>query len=121
LPIEVLGEADEIFQGRQPCLTLVDGRTFLVVNLSAQEHRDATTWGCVFLDAKNRGVRFANLVSDEAKGILAGVRAAELNVPVCPDLFHLMQDGKRISRRLEMRAYQAITNAERAQLIEQEK
>jgi hypothetical protein len=121
LPIEVLGEADEIFQGRQPCLTLVDGRTFLVVNLSAQEHRDATTWGCVFLDAKKRGVQFTNLVSDEAKGILAGVKAAELNVPVCPDLFHLMQDGKHISRRLEMRAYQAITNAERARRIEQEK
>jgi hypothetical protein len=121
LPIEVLGEADEIFQRRQPCLTLVDGRTFLVISLSAQEHRDATTWGCVFLDARNRGVKFTNLVSDEAKGILAGVKATELNIPVCPDLFHLMQDGKRISQRLEMRAYHAITQAERARRIEQEK
>lgn len=121
LPIEVLGEADEIFQRRQPCLTLVDGRTFLVISLSAQEHRDATTWGCVFLDASNRGVKFTNLVSDEAKGILSGVKAAELNIPVCPDLFHLMQDGKRISQRLERRAYHAITEAERARRIEQEK
>ncbi|MFO3798038.1 MAG: hypothetical protein ACK8QZ_12300, partial [Anaerolineales bacterium] len=34
LPLPILGEADEIFQGRQPCLTVVDGRSFLVVNLA---------------------------------------------------------------------------------------
>ena len=28
-PMPVLAEADEIFQGRQPCLTVVDGRSFL--------------------------------------------------------------------------------------------
>jgi len=77
--------------------------------------------GCVFLDAKKRGVQFTNLVSDKSKGILAGVKAAELNVTVCPDLFYLMQDGKRISQRLDMRAYQAMTNAECARCIEQEK
>jgi hypothetical protein len=43
LPNSVLAEADEIFQGQQPCLTLVDGRSFLVLSLSAQEHRDKTT------------------------------------------------------------------------------
>jgi hypothetical protein len=44
LPILALAEADEIFQGRRPCLTLVDGRSFLVLNLSVQSHRDETTW-----------------------------------------------------------------------------
>ena len=29
IPLPVLGELDEIFQGRKPCLTLVDGRSFL--------------------------------------------------------------------------------------------
>jgi len=47
-----------------------------MVNLSAQEHHDATPWDCVFLDAKKRGVQFTNLVSNKAKGILAGVKAA---------------------------------------------
>lgn len=31
VPLPILGEADEIFQGQKPCLTLVDGRSFLVV------------------------------------------------------------------------------------------
>lgn len=30
VPVPILGEADEIFQGRKPCLTLVDGRSFRV-------------------------------------------------------------------------------------------
>ncbi|MBE7470245.1 MAG: hypothetical protein HS114_14030 [Anaerolineales bacterium] len=45
IPVPILGEADEIFQGRQPCLTVVDGRSFLVLNLTPAEHRDGTTWG----------------------------------------------------------------------------
>jgi hypothetical protein len=39
LPLPILGEADEVFQGRKPCLTLVDGRSFLVVNLTPAESR----------------------------------------------------------------------------------
>jgi hypothetical protein len=31
VPLPIWGEADEIFQGRKPCLTLVDGRSFLVL------------------------------------------------------------------------------------------
>jgi hypothetical protein len=120
LPIQVLGEADEIFQGRQPCLTLVDGRSFLVVSLSAQAQRDATTWGCVLLDAQKQGVQFANLASDGAKGIKAGAEAVSRQIPLCPDLFHLLQDAHRISRRLEFRAYQAIEQAERCRRAERE-
>jgi hypothetical protein len=37
VPLPILAEADEIFQGRQPCL--------MVVNLTPAEHRDETTWG----------------------------------------------------------------------------
>jgi len=43
VPLPILGEADEIFQGRKPCLTLVDGRSFLVLNLTPAESRDGTT------------------------------------------------------------------------------
>jgi hypothetical protein len=73
LPISVLAEADEIFQGQHPCLTLVDGRSFLVLSLSAQEHRDKTTWGCVLLDVQSKGVHFVDVASDGALGIQAGV------------------------------------------------
>ena len=40
VPWPVLAEADEIFQGRQPCLTVVDGRSFLVLNLAPAAARD---------------------------------------------------------------------------------
>ncbi len=90
VPLPILGEADEIFQGRQPCLTVVDGRSFLVVNLTPAESRDATTWGLTFLELQQRGVRFHDLACDEGRGLQAGVREAELAIPLRPDLFHLL-------------------------------
>ena len=74
LSIPVLGETDEIFQGHRPCLTLVDGRSFLVLSLSAQEHRDKTTWGCLLLDVARQGVHLVDVASDSALGIRAGCR-----------------------------------------------
>lgn len=114
LPLAALAEADEIFQGRQPCLTLVDGRSFLVLNLSAEEHRDATTWGCVLLDVQQQGVQLLDLASDGARGIRAGVEAAELAIPLPPDLFHLLREAHHITQRLEKHAYRVIETAERA-------
>ncbi len=114
LPLAALAEADEIFQGRQPCLTLVDGRSFLVLNLSAEAHRDATTWGCVLLDVQQQGVQLLDLASDGARGIRAGVEAAQLVIPLPPDLFHLLREAHHVTQRLEKRAYRAIEIAERA-------
>ena len=120
VPVPVLGEVDEIFQGQQPCLTVVDGRSFLVLHLSAEERRDATTWGLTFLDLAERGVQFHDIASDGARGIQAGVRDAELAVPLRCDLFHLIRKGHQITRQLEAKAYRAIKTAERAQSIEQQ-
>jgi hypothetical protein len=44
-----LAEADEMFQGKQPCLTVVDGQSFVLLNLKAEQTRDATSWGVTFL------------------------------------------------------------------------
>jgi hypothetical protein len=120
LPISVLAEADEIFQGQQPCLTLVDGRSFLVLSLSAQEHRDKTTWGCVLLDVQSQGVHFVDVASDGALGIQAGVREVSLTIPLRPDLFHLLREAHRVGQRLENRAYQALERAERARKAQKE-
>jgi hypothetical protein len=114
VPLPILGEADEIFQGRKPCLTLVDGRSFLVLNLTPAESRDGTTWGLTFLDLVERGVQFHDLACDGGKGLRAGVREAELAIPLRPDLFHILQDARRLTRRLEGAAYKAIETAERA-------
>jgi hypothetical protein len=64
LPSPVPGEADEIFQGRQPCLTVVDRQSFLVLRLSPEQGRDATTWGSTFLDLEAQGVRFQDIACD---------------------------------------------------------
>jgi hypothetical protein len=120
LPLQALGEADEIFQGRQPCLTLVDGRSFLVLSLSKQERRDATTWGCVLLDVEQQGVQLVDVACDGARGIRAGVEEAGLAVPLRPDLFHLLREAHRVSQRLEKGAYRAIKTAERARRAQQE-
>lgn len=121
LPLPMLGELDETFQGRQPCLTVVDGRSFMVLNLTAAERRDGTTWGMTLLDLQARGIQFYDLVSDGAKGIQAGVEKAEVAVPLRPDLFHLTRDAHTIMRRLERAAYQAMETAERARRAERER
>ncbi len=121
IPLAVLGEADEIFQGRKPCLTVVDGRSFLVLNLTAEDFRDATTWGCVYLDLEARGIRFHDIGCDGGTGLRAGVKEAELAVPLRPDLFHLQQDGYKLIRRLESMAFHAIDTAERARRAELER
>jgi hypothetical protein len=114
VPLPILGEADEIFQGRKPCLTLVDGRSFLVVNLTPAEARDATTWGVTYLDLVERGIQFQDLACDGGTGLRAGVKEADLVIPLRPDLFHILQDAHRLTRRLERAAYQAIEAVERA-------
>jgi hypothetical protein len=114
VPLPILGEADEIFQGRKPCLTLVDGRSFLVLNLTPAESRDGTTWGLTFLDLVERGIQFHDLACDGGTGLRAGVREAELVIPLRPDLFHILRDAHRLAQRLERAAYRAIETAERA-------
>jgi hypothetical protein len=120
VPNPVLGEVDEIFQGRQPCLTVVDGRSFLVLQLSPEQRRDATTWGVTFLELLERGVQFHDIASDGALGIQAGIRDAELAVPLRSDLFHLLRKAHSITRRLEAQAYRAIETTELARSIEQQ-
>jgi hypothetical protein len=120
VPLPILGEADEIFQGRHPCLTLVDGRSFLVLNLTPAESRDGTTWGVTYLDLMQRGIRFQDLACDGGTGLRAGVREAKLAIPLRPDLFHLLQDAQRLTRRLEGAAYKALETVERARRADRE-
>jgi hypothetical protein len=65
-------------------------------------------------------VSFQDLAADGARGIRAGLKDAELAVPLRPDLFHLLQDGKRLANRLEKAAYKAIRTTEKAMRAEQE-
>jgi hypothetical protein len=101
-------------------LTVVDGRSFLVLHLSPAEASDGTTWGVTLLDLQERGVQFQDLASDGATGIRAGVSEARIVVPLRPDLFHLLREAHRVDQRLERQAYRAIQEAERVRRAEQE-
>jgi len=116
----VLGEADEIFQGHHPCLTVVDGRSFAVLQLSPQESRDADTWGISFLQLQERGVQFADIACDGAGGIRAGVQQSELAIPLRPDLFHLTRESGKLKHRLESSAYKAIEQSLHTQRADEE-
>jgi hypothetical protein len=85
-----------------------------VVNLTLAEARDGTTWGLTYLDMMERGIEFQDLVCDGGTGLRAGVEQAELVIPLYPDLFHVLQEAHRLTRRLEGAAYKAIETAERA-------
>jgi hypothetical protein len=119
-PEPILGEADEIFQGGRPCLTVVDGRSFAVLTLRPADARDAITWGVTFLDLEAHGLELHDLVSDGAPGIRAGLREAGLDVPLRPDLFHLIRDAHDVTKRLERRAFKGIETAERVRRAERE-
>jgi len=116
----VLGEADEIFQGRHPCLTVVDGRTFAVLQLSPQKSRDADTWGVCFLELQERGIQFADVALDGARGISSGIKQAGLTIPLRPDLFHLLRESSKLICRLESSAYKTIEQSLRAQQADKE-
>ena len=120
LPHPVLGEADEIFQGRNPCLTVVDGHSFAVLYLSPHAQRDATTWGVSFLDLQEQGIHFQDVACDGARGIRAGMEQAELSVPLRPDLFHLLREAGGLMRSLERQAYKAIEQADKVHRAKQE-
>jgi hypothetical protein len=67
-----------------------------------------------------RGVQFHDLACDGGTGLRAGMREARLAIPLRPDLFHLLQDAYRLTRRLESVAYKAMETAERARQADQE-
>jgi hypothetical protein len=61
-----------------------------------------------------RGIQFQDLACDGGTGLRAGVREAELAIPLRPDLFHILQDAHRLTRRLGSAAYKAIETTARA-------
>ena len=116
----VMGEADEIFQGGKPCLTVVDGRSFLVLHLSPAEARDETNWGLAFLELQEQGIQFQDIACEGARGIKAGVKQAQLAIPLRSDLFHLIREAHKITKKLEREGYRAIEVAEHARRAERE-
>ena len=104
---------------------MVDGRTFAILQLSPQKSRDADTWGVCFLQIQERGIQFADVALDGARGISSGIKQAGLTIPLrvdilFPDLFHLLRESSKLICRLESSAYKTIEQSLRAQQADKE-
>jgi hypothetical protein len=116
----VQAELDEIYQTGQPCLTVIDHQSALLLNLGKTTDCDSLTWGLTLLELQQHGVQFDDLASDGSSSIQGGIREAQPGQPYRPDWFHLLQKGHAITRYLEEQAYTALADAEKAQRAEQE-
>ena len=106
---------DEIFQSRQPVLTVVDVPSTYCCLLSLEEHRDADTWGVRLFDLQAQGFHPQTTIGDGGKGLRAGVAQALPDVPCRADVFHPFRDLGQLVRFLENRAYTAISTYDKLQ------
>lgn len=106
---------DEIFQNSKPVLAGVDLESTYCYLLSAEDHRDETTWGVHLLDLSERGLHPAYTVADGGKGLRAGQSAAWPNVPCYGDVFHAEYELGKLVIFLENRAASALTKLEKIQ------
>ncbi len=112
IPTPILGEADEIFQGRKPCLTVVDGRSFMVVNLTPADSYDKINWGVTCLELMERGVEFHDLACDVARAF--ELASKKLNFQLLCIRICFICCKQKLNKRLENTAYKAIMTTERA-------
>jgi hypothetical protein len=100
---------DELFQQRQPILSVVDVASTYCCLLSQEEQRDAFTWAVRLLELQDQGFGPRSLIGDGGQGLRAGQRLALPDVPCRADVFHPLRDLGRVVRFLENRAYAALS------------
>jgi hypothetical protein len=103
-----IGAHDEIFQAGRPVLVGVDTASTFCYLLSAEEHRDADTWGVRLLEWAECGFAPEATVADFGTGLRAGQELALPQVPCRGDVFHLVHDFEQAVSYLENRAYDAL-------------
>lgn len=104
---------DEIFQNSKPVLAGVDLESTYCYLLSAEDHRDETTWGVHLLDLSDRGLHPIYTVADGGTGLRAGQAAAWPDVPCYGDVFHAEYEFGKLVTFLENRAASALTKLEK--------
>jgi len=100
-----VGAHDEIFQNTAPVLVGCDAFSTYCYLLKAEKGRDATTWGAHLLDvSKNQKLNPDYTIADAAKGLRKGQKEAWPDTPCHGDIFHALQEFKKVCRSLERRA-----------------
>jgi hypothetical protein len=106
---------DEIFQCGQPVLTGMDMASSYCFLLSAQDQRDADTWGVCLLEAADHGFCPEATIADFGAGIRAGQRLALPGVRCRGDIFHGLSELVLVATFLENRAYDALAAHDKLQ------
>lgn len=103
-----VGCHDEMFQGGKPILGGIDPKSFYCYLLQDSEKRDEAHWGVNLLDCTDKGFSPEYTIADFGTGLRAGQAAALPGVECFGDVFHALQDTKKVLRQMEHAAYKAI-------------
>jgi len=103
---------DEIFQGADPILVVVDVASSYCCLLSQEEHRDAVTWGVRLLQLQEQGFHPRCAIADGGQGLRAGLQLAFADVPCWADQFHPLRDLGQVLRFLDNRAYRLLAQVD---------
>jgi len=108
----VVQARDELFVGRNPILLMVEPHSLTITGLYASDNRDAETWGCVLLFTQDRRVQIKGLAEDGCIPYAASCKAAKLDAAIQKDVWHPLNDIRKVIHDLEREAYQALKTAE---------
>jgi hypothetical protein len=103
---------DELFVGREPILLMVEPHSLVITGLYATQDRDAETWGCVLLFTQDRRVQIKGLAEDGCIPYGASCKAAQLDAAIQKDVWHPLNDVRKVIHDLEREAYRALKAAE---------
>ena len=101
---------DEIFLHQTPILTVVDPDSMTVGACERSEDRTGESWHTVLSHFPN----LRHVISDEAKGIGKGVYLTDETMLHQKDLYHLLSEISRTTRRLEARLGKLLRAEEKA-------
>jgi hypothetical protein len=103
-------DMDEIFFHQTPILTVVDPDSMAVGACERSEDRTGESWNSVL----SRFPHLRYVISDEAKGIGNGVYLTDATMLHQKDLYHLVSEISRTTRRLECGLGKLLKAEERA-------
>ena len=109
----VMQARDELFVGREPILLMVEPKSLVITGLYATADRDADTWGCVLLFTQDRRVQIKGLAEDGCIPYAASCRAAQLDAAIQKDVWHPLEDVRKVIRDVEREAFQKMKAAEK--------
>lgn len=110
----VAAALDEMYSQGDPVLAGIDLAHGYLFGLDLRDRRSGDDWAEVLRRAQDQGLALQVVVKDAAGGIAAGVKAVFPEAEQRDDCFHVLYELGKVRRRLEQRAYAAITREQEA-------